>query len=155
MWWRLRIVKWLRAFSRSGRWKVGETNHSHMTTSFFMIQSRMLDTGCSRRRWSNGGRAILDTPPKVSHREMFVFIRDNHRFCVLSIAINRWMSLVSTISYTKTRSFFQWHCEKCGLRSAQKQGLEEVRDIKDHVFVQVFNKAASEKKILDSSKWFL
>jgi len=36
--------------------------------------------------------------------------------------------------------------------NAQKQELEESRVIKNRVFVQTFSKAASEKKILDSSR---
>jgi len=37
------------------------------------------------------------------------------------------------------------------LRSAQKEKLEEVWGMKISVFVQMFNKAASKKRILDSS----
>jgi len=41
----LRIVKWLRAFFMLRPVKGWETNHSQMTTSFFMLQRLKIDAG--------------------------------------------------------------------------------------------------------------
>ena len=64
--------------------------------------------------------------------------------------IKRGMIIVDFFSFRQKNNIPQNNEEK--IRSAQKQELEEVRGIKNHVFVAIFNKAASEKKILDSSK---